>query len=184
MTVREQVGERLILQGIPQFDKGIVLPVVVGAAFIAVAVVLFPRTAGEPMALRVFTALPFVVGVVIVGVVAVLLTCRERLELDRSTGSGRYCKWSILLLTRRQIDFKLEHTRGVTLAHRVEASPTTGAGSRAIDVWEARLLISKPCAAVVLATETTARGELTRRIAQATADHLGVTLKTTGHVAS
>jgi hypothetical protein len=180
MKVHEQSMTRLVLHGIPQFDKGLVLPFIVGGAFVTISIFIFPKVEGEHVAVRVLFALPFFIGIAIFIVMLVLLTFRERLELDKAAAAGNYRKWSVLFGSGKRFEFELAHIRGVSLTHRVESSPGTGHGSRSIDVWEAKLLITKPRRSLILAKENTTKGQHTISVAQNTADYLGVELLTSG----
>lgn len=180
MKIHEQNTTHLVLQGIPQLDKGIVLPLIVGGAFITISILIFPKIEGEHLTVRVLFALPFFIGIAVVVVILVLLTFRERLELDKTVAEANYRKWSVLFGSGQRFGFELLHIRGVTLSHRVESSPGTGQGSRSIDVWEAKLLITKPRRSLVLAKENTTKGQHARYMAQTTAEYLGVELLTSG----
>ena len=174
MKIHEQSMKRLILQGIPQLDKGLVLPFIVGGAFVTISIFIFPKIEGEHVADRVLLALPFFIGIAVFIVMLVLLTFRERLALDKTAAAGNYRKWSVLFGSGQRFEFELAHIRGVSLSHRVESSPGTGQGSRSIDVWEAKLLITKPRRSLILAKENTTKGQHTINMAQTTADYLGV----------
>ena len=124
MKIQEQTSDRLVLRGIPQGDKGIVLAIVVGTVFIGASVLFHSWTQGAHIMERTFfVALPFVVGMAIIIGVLILLTFRERLELDLKSAQGSYCKWSILFGSRQRMEFELDRARGVSLTHRVKSCP-------------------------------------------------------------
>ena len=90
MKIKLHIGHRLVLHGIPQGDGGLVLAVVVGIVFLAASAFFYPKTTGESLFFRVLMLLPAVVGAAIVIGVLILITFRERLELDKLTGNGTY----------------------------------------------------------------------------------------------
>ena len=51
-----------------------------------------------------------------------------------------------------------------------------------MDIWEAKLHITKPRRSILLAKDCATKGEHTQHVAGATAKHLGIELKTQGDV--
>jgi hypothetical protein len=177
MKPLRQHPQRLVLAGPPGGVGTVILLIVVGAAMTGGGALfaladlgdagLMPRIAGWLIGL---------VGVaILVGGVGNAFA-RDRLELDQVTGRGR---WSRRLLGRdlqNPIDFALEHAKRVQLEYFTESS-CSDTGPSTVNKVRARLLLTKPRRAILLAEAERSRADRIRATAATVADFLGQELE-------
>ena len=175
MKVKERADNRLILQGIPQGDTGMWLPVLVGLIFCIAPGLLFRGV--DVIGLRIMVWLFFAIGLAILGLFVYVMCRRERLTIEKN-GSCVHESWNILGGERKRTEYASRHIAAVRVSHQ-EKSMGSGAsgGSSTVDIWEAALLVDKPRRKIVLAEDNSADGQHSRNIATEVAAFLDVELR-------
>lgn len=183
MKIVERSEDRLVLAGIPGDAVWMAVFVAFGGLGSVVAVWFAVL---EVQRGNFWNLVPLGVGLLVtqaffwLGAVT-LAVGRERLELDRGAGRGRYEVRSPLVETgSKPFEFALSSVDSVSLEMTVESSSMPDASGQhrgsSNEVHRARLRVRRPRRAVVLLTRSDAgRGEV-RELAEAVAGFLGVEL--------
>lgn len=183
MRIVEREPARLVLAGVPGGWQWMVVLTVAGLAATVGCGLFIARllTAGQFWPL-VPAGVGLLLGQVFFWSGAVTLAVgRERLELDRTTGRGRYLVRSPIIETGCvNCEFDLNDVDGVEVGTQIEVSPTGGVsghhGPRRYEVCRARLRIREPrCAVPLIERPDSARSEVWR-VAEAVAAFTGLDL--------
>lgn len=181
MRIVERTGQRLVLAGIPGGTGVMIAFTAIGgvltAAVVAAAVheikqgnhgTLVPIGIGMLVAQALFWA----------GVIT-LVFARERLELDRVTGRGRYTICSPIVDTGNSpFEFDLASVDSVSLELTLDSTSAPGPGGfdrrSTTEVYRARLRILRPRRGVVLLERSESGREQALGLAREVAGFLGV----------
>lgn len=169
MKIIRHDDHALELAGIPGDSAAIVVPLgfaVVGGLAIG-------------MSRLVHSAVPLIAGIVMVSIGLILLirslASRERLALDLRTCRGRHHVRTFLASRGKVAEFAFDRVAGVEFTRSYIQTPGRHPGPGS-EVWTARLLLSGPRRAIVLAETQGGSEQSIRSIAEATARALGVDL--------
>lgn len=184
MKLTQDDDNRIILSGPPGGKSTVILLLAVGTAFFAGAWLFGSASFGAsssstPIA---FYIIPFVCGAIgavafFSGVIATL--SRDRLVLDKVTNEGRWTRTCFGKALSKPIEFELRFAKHVKIERFTEAEPNAPQGGTG--GWtkksRARLLISKPRRAIVLAEVERQNEPKIRETAQRVADFLELQLE-------
>lgn len=169
MRVTRHAPDRLELSGLPGGSAAIFVPA--GFALVGALAALFWLATGA--------LIPLIAGgvmlLIALAAAAVSCTAREWLTLDLPARTARYRRRSLIPSDRTDLTVPFDAAHSVSIERSTLRSPD-GRMGHPIEVWTARLRLTKPRRAIELAQTQGGPEQAVRSLAQAVARALGIPL--------
>ncbi|HMN39808.1 MAG TPA: hypothetical protein PKE29_03120 [Phycisphaerales bacterium] len=169
MRVTRHAPDRLELSGLPGGAAAVVVPI--GLALVGALAALFWLATGA--------LIPLIAGgvmlLIALAAAAVSCTAREWLTLDLPARTARYRRRSLIPSDRTDLTVPFDAAHSVSIERSTLRSPD-GRMGHPIEVWTARLRLTKPRRAIELAQTQGGPEQAVRPIAEAVARALGIPL--------